>query len=60
MTIKEIRGLACGLGLKNYHQLRKADLIRAIQEREGNSPCYQSFSDCRQHDCLWLSDGQSG
>ncbi len=59
MTVKEIRGLARSLGVKNYHQLRKADLIRSIQGKEGNSPCYQSISDCREHDCLWLSDCQT-
>ena len=59
MTVKEIRGLARSLGVKNYHRLRKADLIRSIQEKEGNSPCYQSISDCREHDCLWLSECQT-
>lgn len=38
MTVKEIRGLARSLGVKNYHQLRKSDLIRSIQVKEGNSP----------------------
>lgn len=59
MTVKEIRGMARGLGIKNYHRIRKADLIRAIQEREGNSPCYQSISGCREHDCLWMEGCQS-
>lgn len=58
MTVKEIRGMARNLGLKNYQKLRKADLIRVIQEKEGNSPCYQSISDCQQYDCLWYSDCQ--
>ncbi len=56
MTLREIRGVARRLGLKNYHKLRKADLIRIIQEKEGYSPCYQSIFDCQQHDCLWLTD----
>lgn len=59
MTLKEIRGVARSLGLQNYHKLRKADLIRAIQEKEGNSPCYQSISGCQEQDCLWLPDCQS-
>jgi hypothetical protein len=58
MTLTQIRDKARSLGVKNYSRLRKTELIRAIQEKEGNSPCYQTFSDCRQHDCLWMPDCQ--
>jgi hypothetical protein len=53
MTVKEIRELARRKGVKNYSRLRKADLIRAIQEIEGNSPCYQAITDCAEFSCLW-------
>jgi Rho termination factor, N-terminal domain len=42
------------LAVKNYSRLRKADLIRAIQEKEGNFPCYQGIPGCQQQDCLWM------
>ncbi len=58
MNTKEIRAKARALGVKNYSKLVKADLIRAIQEKEGNTPCYLNISDCRQIDCLWISDCQ--
>jgi hypothetical protein len=58
MTLKEIQEKARSMGLKNYTRFRKADLIRAIQEKEGNSPCYQGISDCRQYDCLWMPSCQ--
>ncbi len=59
MTLSQIRDKARNLGVKNYSRLRKTELIRAIQEKEGNSPCYQTFSDCRQDDCLWMPDCQT-
>jgi len=53
MTMNQIIEKARILGVKNYSRLRKADLIRAIQQKEGNSPCYQSISGCQEPDCLW-------
>lgn len=53
MTMDQIREKARSTGVKNYSRLRKADLIRAIQEKEGNSSCYQAISDCQEQDCLW-------
>jgi hypothetical protein len=59
MTLKEIRDLARQQGVKNYSRLKKAELIRAIQAQEGNSPCYQTITDCREDSCLWRSDCQA-
>jgi len=53
MMMNQIIEKARILGVKNYSRLRKADLIRAIQEKEGNSPCYQVISGCQEQDCLW-------
>jgi Rho termination factor, N-terminal domain len=53
MTLKDIRELAHHKGVKNYSKLKKADLIRTIQEKEGNSPCYQAINDCSEASCLW-------
>ena len=51
--MSQIREKARLLGVKNYSRLRKADLIRAIQAKEGNFPCYQAISGCQEQDCLW-------
>lgn len=59
MILKDIRDKGRGLGVKNYSRLAKTDLIRSIQEKEGNAPCYQNIYDCRQFDCLWRPDCQS-
>jgi hypothetical protein len=40
MILKDIRVKGLDLGVKNYSRLAKTELIRAIQEKEGNAPCY--------------------
>ena len=57
MTVKEIQGIAKEMGLK-VSKMKKADLVRIIQNTEGNNPCFQtrSASSCGQEKCLWLSD----
>jgi len=42
----------------NVYSTPKSDLIRLIQNAEGNNPCYQSniASSCGQTDCCWYSD----
>lgn len=59
MILKDIRAKARGLEVKNYSKLAKTDLIRAIQEKEGNASCYHNISDCGQLDCLWRRDCQA-
>jgi hypothetical protein len=59
MNVTEIRAKARQLSVKNYSRLNKADLIRAIQVTEGNSPCYQQIYDCRVEDCCWRPDCQT-
>jgi len=59
MKVMEIRTMARNLGVKNYSRMAKADLIRAVQVAEGNSPCYQQIFDCRVDDCLWREECQS-
>ena len=37
--------------------MKKEDLIRAIQEKEGNFPCFGSAMEhCSQEDCCWRED----
>ena len=37
---------------------KKSDLVRAIQQSEGNEPCFDSgkASQCGQEGCLWRED----
>jgi hypothetical protein len=56
MTLKEIREKARSMGIKNYTRFRKENLIRIIQETEGNSPCFKNTCDCGEHQCLWRQD----
>jgi hypothetical protein len=58
MNMKDIREKAKALGMKNYSKMKKGDLIRAIQVAEGNAPCYEQITDCRQFDCCWMGDCQ--
>ena len=53
MILKDLRAKARDMGVKNYSRMGKTDLIRAIQEKEGNAPCYLNIIECWQFDCLW-------
>ena len=56
MTVEELRAIAkdLGIGTKN---LRKTELIRAIQVAEGNFDCFGRAKDyCDQLNCLFRKD----
>lgn len=56
MTIYDIRVIAQNLGI-DPRKKNKVDLIRAIQIKEGNFPCFKTAgSDCDQNGCLWRSE----
>jgi hypothetical protein len=56
MKMQEVREKAKKLGLKTGG-MKKVDLIRAIQEEEGNTPCFKTgIESCDQTDCCWRSD----
>jgi hypothetical protein len=57
MNMNEIRTIAKDRGI-NATKLRKAELIRAIQSDEHNSPCFATdhVRCCGQTNCLWLAD----
>jgi len=56
MTLKIVREKAKTLQIKYINQYRKDTLIRAIQEAEGNSPCFRNIPDCQIHGCLWRDE----
>ena len=57
MKIDEIKGIAKEHNLKTG-KANKGELIRAIQQAEGNLPCFASNSakECGQFNCLWRED----
>jgi len=58
MNIQEIRERATAIGLTGVGKLRKAELVKKIQEAEGNSPCYGAEwrQQCAEMHCCWRSD----
>lgn len=53
MNMTEIKAKAKDLGVK-VGKLRKEDVIRAIQNKEGNFPCFGTAKDyCSQKACCW-------
>jgi len=44
------------LGIKAVRK-NSTDLIKSIQQAEGNFPCFKTASGfCDQYDCLWRTD----
>lgn len=54
MKLKDIKKIAKELGINDIN-MKKEDLIRAIQVAEGNFDCFGTnlSNDCSQADCLW-------
>jgi predicted metal-binding transcription factor (methanogenesis marker protein 9) len=56
MNMKQVKEKAKTLGLQPG-RMKKAELIRAIQTAEGNSPCFETAQgDCSQTGCCWMGD----
>ena len=57
MKINEIKEIARQHNLKPG-RANKVELVRAIQQAEGNLPCFGSNSAnaCGQFNCLWRGD----
>lgn len=57
MDISKVRQIAKANGIQTTGQF-KADLIKAIQLREGNFDCFASakHQQCDQHNCMWRQD----
>lgn len=57
MKIEEIKGIARQHNLK-VGKAKKSELVRAIQESQGNQPCFDSnrSADCCQYSCCWRED----
>ena len=57
MQMQEIRTIAKHFGIKTSRQT-KVDLVRSIQEAEGNFSCFATANGgvCDQTGCLWRED----
>ena len=56
MKMTDVKRKAKELGVKSG-KMRKADLIRSIQAKEGNSLCFQiGLDSCDQTNCCWRTD----
>lgn len=57
MKVEEIKVIAKQHGIK-VGKLKKAELVRAIQEAEGNNACFETgqAAGCGQAGCLWRDD----
>jgi hypothetical protein len=60
MKMNDVRKIAKTMKI-NSKNMKKVDLIRAIQEAEGNCVCYQTErADCDQLCCAWRGDCLNG
>jgi hypothetical protein len=57
MKLDDVKKIAKDQGIP-IRNMKKVDLVRAIQRNEGNSDCYNSESSdtCGQFSCLWRDD----
>jgi hypothetical protein len=57
MKLDEIKEIAKQHSIK-LGKLKKAELVRAIQLAEANSPCFETgqADECGQDGCLWRTD----
>lgn len=57
MKLEAVKQIAKERGIR-VSKMKKVDMIRAIQQGEGNSACYNTNSaeTCGQTECLWRDD----
>jgi len=57
MKLDELKEIAKQHNIKT-NKMKKADLVHAIQQAEGNDQCFDSgkVADCGQETCLWRED----
>ncbi len=55
MNIQEIRKTAKNWDIDARVTRSKQGIIRDIQSREGNIPCFRTKREC-ENDCLWKAD----
>lgn len=56
MKMQEVKKIAEKWGIPFKVGLSKAQLIRAIQEKEGYTACFRRDDCCEEEACLWKDD----
>ncbi len=57
LFFSEIHAEAKKMGLQVAQNVKKSELIQAIQKDEGYSPCYgTNDGSCPYQNCLWIND----
>jgi len=56
MKMQELREIARKWDVNTRIGRTKEAIIRDIQVREGNTPCYGTRLDCEENHCLWRED----
>lgn len=60
MNMKNIKEIASNMNI-DPGSMNKKDLIRFVQEKEGNTPCFKTnLPSCDQFDCCCRNDCQPG
>lgn len=57
MNLKDVKEIAVDRGIK-AGKMKKGELIRVIQEAEGNPACFETGRNlsCNEFNCLWKED----
>lgn len=57
MKVQEIKEIALKMQIAPG-KMKKTDLVRAIQGKEGNAECFDTGNSqkCGQKDCCWMED----
>lgn len=57
MNLKEVKEIAADRGVK-AGKMKKGELIRFMQETEGNPACFETERNlsCNESNCLWKED----
>ena len=58
MTLQEIKKIAKQRNIAVDKNMKKADIIRAMQRQEGNNDCFGNIAakNCGEINCLWRQD----
>jgi len=60
MNVQTIKAMAKKMSIEPG-SMNKVELVRSIQEKEGNLPCFKTAqASCDQQDCCWRSDCKPG
>jgi len=61
IPLKQIQARAKEVGLSDFEGMKRGELIRAIQNKEGNDSCFDApwCNICRREDCCWNEECQS-